>query len=106
MNNNQDKNNNYFSMMGLIKKDDIGSFYGEGMWHNFNSLEKVLNIMDKEEMGEEDKHSIPDVYGRAIQCKITFESAKRRSEETGSYFYTREILEWRGIITVIALQNY
>ena len=44
MNNNQDKNNNYFSMMGLIKKDDIGSFYGEGMWHNFNSLEKVLKI--------------------------------------------------------------
>lgn len=106
MNNNQVKNDNYFSMMGLIKKDDMGSFYNEGMWCDFNSLEKVLNIMDKEEIGEEDKHSIPDVYGRAIQCKITFESAKRRSEETGSYFYTREILEWRGIITAIALQEY
>lgn len=96
----------YFSMMGLLNKDSLAGIYEEGKWHNFESLDSVLNIMEKNENGEEDKHSIPDVYGRAIQYKITFESARRKNAGVRTGFYPREILEWRGIITAIALKDF
>ncbi len=97
---------NYYSMMGLLNKDSLAAVYEKGDWHDFKDLDSVLNIMEKNENGEEDKHSIPDVYGRAIQYKITFESARRKNAEMGTGFIPREILEWRGIITAIALKDF
>lgn len=102
----ENNRSDYYSMMGLLNRDSLAAVYEEGDWHNFGNLDDVLNIMEKDESGEEDKHSIPDVYGRAIQYKITFESARRKRATMRTKFYPREILEWRGIIAAIALKDY
>lgn len=99
-------NDKYFSMMGLLDESNLAGAYNHDYWYNFNSLDNVLALMKKNETGKEDKHSIPDVYGRAIQYKISFESAHDKSVIEKNYFHSREILNWRGIITAIALQDF
>lgn len=91
----------YVSMMGLVNDQSLPGIYNNNMWHKFNSLQEVLNLMPKNENGTEDKHSIPDVYGRAIQLQISLEYVMRKS----IYKPTKEILNWRGILTMLALQR-
>ncbi len=96
----------YFSMMGLLKEEALRDLYCEGAWHKFEDLGEVIEKMDKRETGKEDKHSIPDVYGRPLQLRITLESAMKRSEIINRYNLTKEIIVWRGIFTAIALQDF
>lgn len=95
----------YDSMMGLLKDEYLAEIFNYGSWHRFENLQEVLDKMDRQENGEEDKHSIPDVYGRAIQLRISMETLKRKSDLEAKYLITREILNWRGILTMIALQD-
>lgn len=96
----------YFSMMGLLKEESLRDLYCEGTWHKFEDLGEVIEKMDKHETGKEDKHSIPDVYGRPLQLRITLESAMKKSEIINRYNLTNEIIVWRGIFTAIALQDF
>lgn len=66
----------------------------------YHNLKEVLKDMpDKGAVGG-DKHSIPDVYGRAIQFYIAMEKAYDEKE------ITEEVKLWRGLISLIALKNY
>lgn len=98
--------NEYYSMMGLLKEDSLRTIFREGKWYQFKNLQEVIKLMEKRENGDEDKHSIPDVYGRALQLRISMETLMNRSAEVKKYLITKEILVWRGIITVVALQNF
>lgn len=102
----QQNNDRYYSMMGLLKNEHLSEIFNSNRWHRFDNLRDVLKIMEKSETGEEDKHSIPDVYGRAIQLKITLASAKDKYERKKVLFLSKEIIEWRGILTVLALQHF
>lgn len=98
--------NRLYSMMGRIKSDNLEGIYGQGEWHQFRDLNEVLQMMQEDENEYRDKHSIPDVFGRAIQYKISFESARKKSEREKKYIFSQEILDWRGIITAIALKDF
>lgn len=100
------KENEFESMMGSLREESLSEIFGYGTWHRFENLQEVLDKMDRKETGEEDKHSIPDVYGRAIQLRISLETLKRKSDLEEKYFLTREILGWRGILTMLALQKF
>lgn len=100
------KEKEFESMMGLLQEECLSEIFGYGTWHKFENLQEVLDKMDRQETGEEDKHSIPDVYGRAIQLRISLETLKRKSDLGGKYILTREILNWRGILTMLALQAF
>ncbi len=95
--------NKYFSMMGLIKKEHLASNYNDNTWKEFDDLQQVLDMMEKCETGGEDKHSIPDVYGRLLQFGIALDNIKVNGQ---AYNYTKEILNWRGILAAIALQDF
>lgn len=94
----------FYSMMGLLQEGALPGSYNDNQWRKFDNLGQVLNIMEKGDRECEDKHSIPDVYGRAIQQKITFETLRNKSQQR--YILTRDILIWRGILTAIALQDF
>lgn len=101
------KSKKYFSMMGLLNEQNLSGIYNNNnMWHKFNSLQEVLDDMPKDEDGIDDKHSIPDVYGRAIQLQISFEYLMKMHALNNKYMPTREILNWRGILTMLALQKF
>lgn len=98
-----ENNNEYVSMMGLIDEDCLASWYKNNSWKKFNNLQEVLKNMKKSELGDEDKHAIPDVYGRVIQFGIALKNIKDHSQ---AYYNTEEVLEWRGILAAIALQDF
>lgn len=101
----EQESKNYYSMMGLIDDQSLSGIYADNMWHKFNSLQDVLDIMPKNETEVEDKHSIPDVYGRAIQLQISFDYLMKKHAINQKYYLTKEILRWRGILTFLALQR-
>ncbi len=47
-----------------------------------------------------DDCSIPDVYGKAIQFRLALERAHKEKR------HMDEVYTWRGLITILALQNY
>ena len=97
--------NNRYSMMGLLKQDQLAALYHEGGWHQFANLQQAMSKMEKRENGDGDKHSIPDVYGRPFQLWVSLEAMMNKTA-TKEYLLTREIKTWRGIITAIALQKF
>lgn len=98
--------NEYYSMMGRLKENYLEEIFQQGEWHKFNHLNDVINRMKRDTTGNEDKHSIPDVYGRAFQLKISFDFIMKESAKQGNYLITKEILAWRGILTMLALQDF
>lgn len=101
-----ENNRTYYSMMGLVREDMLESIYQKGAWYRFRNLQDVLEKMEDCEVGNEDKHSIPDVYGRPIQLQITMKNMRNQSDREHTYILSKEILRWRGILTIIALQNF
>lgn len=101
-----ESNRSFYSMMGLMGKDNLESIYQKGAWYRFRNLQDVLGKMEDCETGNEDKHSIPDVYGRPIQLQITMKNMRNKSDRDHTYILSKEILRWRGILTILALQNF
>lgn len=101
-----DSGNNqaYYSMMGLIKEDDLKGLYKpDGGWTSFRDMQDVLGHMEKAGQDGQDGCAIPDIYGRALQNGILLKESDRT---IGIYPDNQEIRAWRGILAIIALQDY
>ncbi|MDE6056110.1 MAG: hypothetical protein K2G55_20670, partial [Lachnospiraceae bacterium] len=99
-----DSNQMYYSMMGLLKEEDLQGLYrNSGEWTEFQDMRKVLKHMKMDKLSFQDGCAIPDIYGRAIQTGIILKETDGTAEV---YSYNREIVTWRGILTIIALQDY
>lgn len=66
----------------------------------YHNLKVLLKDMPDRGAVEGDRHSIPDIYGRAIQFYIAMEKAYDEEERI------EEVRLWRGLISLIALKNY
>lgn len=97
---------NYYSMMGAIEEGKIKSIYKGEEWAHFDDLQDVLKSMKKCETGYEDKHSIPDVYGRALQFYIALISGRENEHIQNRIVDNQiEIVQWRGVLSMLALKD-
>lgn len=68
---------------------------------NTNELDKVFSDI-LEASNSETKYSIPDVYGRAIRLGIILKDFFNVQEKN----IPEEIIQWRGILTILALKDF
>ena len=66
-----------------------------------NSIEQIFNAVPKIS-DKEIRYAIPDVYGRAIRLGIILTETQEKEE----YELPEDILEWRGILTLLALKDF
>lgn len=72
-------------------------------WNNQrkNNIDEVISAMNSAN-GEERPELMPDIYGRAIR----FQSALKEADNNIGNALSKEALQWRGILTLLALKNY
>lgn len=68
---------------------------------DINEIDKVFSDIPEVSDGET-KHSIPDVYGKVIRLGIILKDSLNVEEER----LPEEIIQWRGIFTILALKDF
>lgn len=66
-----------------------------------NNIDEVISAM-KSADGKEHPELMPDIYGRAIR----FQSALKEAYNNTGDALSKEVLQWRGILTLLALKDY
>lgn len=66
----------------------------------YHNIKELLKDMPNWGAVEGERHSIPDIYGRAIQFYLAMEKAYDEKE------ITEEVRIWRSLISLIALKHY
>lgn len=70
------------------------------LWKKYGNPLDAVGDMPIEGIPE-DKHSIPDVYGKAIQLYFALKESYDHSEQP-----MEEVLLWRGLLALLALKDY